>query len=260
MLLQGNHTTSKGRSREKEAAKVNKFQSLERHKSLDLHSLDTPTVGALVADAGKEGDLILLGPPQHGGIRFLYLAHTNYGVGFGTGLGGEGDAVSNQQRVDLSKVAVGATIVSGDTDISLPDRGVLEVARTLGESFAIRALVDLHIYPQAGNLDPAKIIPGVIHIPGYLSIAVGGGDRLHHNAGASSIGRRRRAEGIGQRDHSGVESSLRDCVGSEEGVQRLAAAGEVAAIAPESRGNEGGILAQIHVGLFTPVSRDDRLH
>ena len=155
MLLQGNHTTSKGRSREKEEAKVNKFQGLKPYRSLDLHRPHTPAVGTLVADTGEERDAVLHCPAERGGICLLYLAHADHGVGPGPSLGGKGDGIPSFQGVDLSKVAICPSVVPSDADVTFPDGSVLKVPGTLGESFTVCALVDLHVYPKVGDLDPA---------------------------------------------------------------------------------------------------------
>ena len=46
--------------------------------------------------------------------------------------------------MDLPKVVVGAPVVRRHRNISAPNRGFLEVTGTLGQGFAVRALIDLH--------------------------------------------------------------------------------------------------------------------
>lgn len=72
---------------------------------------DTPPIGGLVLHAGIEGDLIVCGGGQAGGIGHGHLCDAGHRVGHGAQDGGEGDGIAGSQCVDLTKIVAHTAIV-----------------------------------------------------------------------------------------------------------------------------------------------------
>ena len=75
--------------------------------------------------------------------RLTDLGHGHYLIGAGPQLGGQRDLVPSP-GYGSSQMVVGAPVVRRHRNISAPNRGFLEVTGTLGQGFAVRALIDLH--------------------------------------------------------------------------------------------------------------------
>ena len=75
-----------------------------KKSGLNLHGPDAPAVGALVADAGKEGDAVLRGRRQHGVVRLADLLYAGDGVCPRPQLGSQLDGVSNVREFLASPV------------------------------------------------------------------------------------------------------------------------------------------------------------
>ena len=123
----------------------------------DLYGPDRPAVIPLISDTGKQRHAVLGSGGQQGVVRFADFVHTGDGVGAGALLGGQGDAVAGFQRVDLSEDGVGPPVMRREAGVSVPNAGVLKMARAFRQDGAARALVDLDIYIQAGDFQNGQI-------------------------------------------------------------------------------------------------------
>ena len=72
---------------------------------------DTPPIGGLVLHAGIEGDLIVCGGGQAGGVVDGHLGHAGDGIVPSAQRGGEGDYIAVFQRVDFTEVIAHTPVV-----------------------------------------------------------------------------------------------------------------------------------------------------
>ena len=120
-----------------------------------LNRSHTPTEVPLVPDAGVQRQAVVGGVLQAAPVGLGDLGHGG-DIGPGTLLGGEGDLVPGLQGMDFAEIAVGSAIVRRETNISVPDGGFLEVTHALLQRGAVRALDDLDIQADGGNLQRAQ--------------------------------------------------------------------------------------------------------
>ena len=97
-----------------------------------LHGLDHPAVVPLVPDTGKKCEPVIAGGGGTAGVGLLHLLDADHLISPCAQLGGPGDGVARFQGVELPEVVVHAAVVRGDAAVSIPQAGVLEVARALG--------------------------------------------------------------------------------------------------------------------------------
>ena len=240
------------------------FQQVKTSAS-DLHGPDSPAVGALITDAGKQRDTVLGSGGQQGVVRFADLVHAGDGVGAGAQLGGQGDGVAHIQVVDTSKDTIRTPVVTGDGAVSVPNAGVLKVARPFCQDGAGGALVDLDVHVQAGDFQGGEVAAAVIEVGRDLRIAGGWGGRTGSGRGAPG---RRAAKGDAakvRRGHGDPGAAVDNgtlahhIAGGQIGGQRGAGVQGVGAGRAEGGRDQGRVLAHVHVEHLAPVSRNHRL-
>ena len=140
----------------------------------DLHGPDSPAVGSLVANTGKQGDAVFNGGGQQRGVRFADLVHAGNRVGAGAQLGCQGDGVTHVQVVDVPKIAVGPAVVTGDGAVAVPNAGILKVARPFRQDGAARTLVDPDVHIQAGDFQGSQVTAAIVEVRRDLCVPGGG--------------------------------------------------------------------------------------
>ena len=160
--------------------------------------------------------------------------------------------------MDLPKVVVGAPVVRRHRNISAPNRGFLEVTGTLGQGFAVRALIDLHSQTDGRDLQRSQVTARVIEIACHFGVAGGGsrcfrGSRGIHSGDRTSRDKDRGGGAVDRRAGGGHGSGRQ--VGGEgrPGVQGIGAGGT------ESRRDQGGVFADVLILPCPSIRGDDRL-
>ena len=157
--------------------------------------------------------------------------------------------------MDFSEVAVGSPVVARHANISGPNAGIGEVARAFGESGAVRSLIDFHIHANSGDFQHPQVSSSVIEVAGHVRVADGaGGEVLITSRGISpradgGIGGGISAgAGVGVAVIShGVHQPSRHSAGGQVRRQILPRAAEIAGGGSETRSDQGGGLAPVHV-------------
>ena len=93
---------------------VRQIREKAGEKSGILHKLnccDTPAEIPLVSYAGVEGDLVASGRGGAAAVRLADLFHTGDGIGAGPELGCQDDRITLPQRVNLTEIRVGSSVV-----------------------------------------------------------------------------------------------------------------------------------------------------
>ena len=91
-------------------------------------------------------------------------------------MGGVCDLVSSLQGVDLAEVIGHASVVAGDSHVAIPTKGGFEMSRPFGQALQAFRLIDLDVYPDAGNLQLPDAAVRVIEIIRQCKGGGGGGD------------------------------------------------------------------------------------
>ncbi len=163
-----------------------------------------------------------------------------------------------------------SSIMAGETNISIPDAGVGEVARAFGQRGAVRPLHYLDAQADGRNPQRSQAAVGVVEVAGHLRIA--GADAALddvHGAAAGDLGHgeittgvhrgvlpgddgtaSRAAGGVGSGAAHRVDQPAAERAGDEVGGQVLAAAGEVAGGGSETGRDQRRILAPVHIGVL----------
>ena len=153
--------------------------------------------------------------------------------------------------MDLAEVAVGPPVMGGETDVAVPDGGVLKVPDALGKRLAVRPLINTDTQIQRGDLDLAEGTVFVVELARHLREQHGGLiAAIHRAAGCDNAG------GTAANDRTGCGNTT----GGKVGRQVFAGMEGVHALRAENRRNERGIFA--HIGVFhgTAICRVDDLN
>ena len=145
----------------------------KRSKLHKFHTLDAPTEFPLIPDAGVKRNLIAAGCGKGATVRFAHLGHGSYLVVAGSQPGGQGDGVAQLEVVDFSKIGVCAPVMSTEGDISIPNAGVLEVARALLEHGAVGPFKNSHRQTDGRNIQRSEGAVLIVEIVRDLGIAGG---------------------------------------------------------------------------------------
>ena len=129
-----------------------------------LNRSHTPTEVPLIPDAGVQRQAVLGGILQAAQVRFRHLGNGGHLIGPGPLLGGQGDFVPGLQGMDFAEIAVGPPVVGGQSDVAVPDGGLLKVAHTLLQRGAVRALDDLDIQADGGDFQRPQGPVGVVAV------------------------------------------------------------------------------------------------
>ena len=179
--------------------------------------------------------------------------------------------------MDFAKVRIGPSVVSGQSDVAIPDGRLLKVAHAFLQRGAVRALDDLDIQANGGNLQRSQGPVAVIAVLGdagepHGSRVIGPGGNGEMLRGSRGTGRAAVQNGCAGQEsaHAAGDPVLRHGViraaylihqpsaqGARDqiGPQILTGAGEVAGGRPEAGGHQGHVLAPVHVGVFLFVDR-----
>ena len=137
---------------------------------LALHSTDHPAIRRLISDTGIKGQTVGTAGHCAAGVRLQHLRHAGNGVAARSQLCCVGDGIAHSQRVDLSKMIVYAAVVSGDTHISIPNAGVIEMPGTFFQCGAVRTFIDLDDQTNRRNFQCSQTAVAVIKVRGNRSV------------------------------------------------------------------------------------------
>ena len=110
---------------------------------LPFYGTDHPAISGLISDAGIQGQPVITAGRRAAGIHFRHLGNAGDGVSSRSQLCCVGDGIAHAEGMYLPKVVVHASVMSGNTDISVPDARLGKMACTLAECGTVRPFIDL---------------------------------------------------------------------------------------------------------------------
>ena len=235
-----------------------------------LDSCHAPAVFRLIHNAGIERHPVIRGGGGTAGIVDADLLHAGHSIGAGAQLGGQGDGVARVQGVDLAEIIAHSPVVASETGVAVPNAGIGEVARAFEQRGAAGALIHPHRQADGGDLEGAQAAVAVVEVACHLGVTARGvalgdaggaaaGDLGHGDVAAAHRGVLAGDDGAARRASVDVGAAhlvhqpAAESAGDEVGREILTAAGEVAGGRPEAGGDQGGVLAPIHVGVLPLV-------